>query len=57
MHAAELGAIRQVVAGLCVQLHAVLIERRCANTVDGPSVARVGGTPQDTFPEPAAAWR
>jgi hypothetical protein len=57
MHAAELGAMRQVVAGLCVQLHAVLIERRCANTVDGPSVARVGGTPQDAFPEPAAAWR
>jgi hypothetical protein len=42
MHAAELGAMRQVVAGLCIQLHAVLIERRCANTADGPSVGAGG---------------
>jgi hypothetical protein len=36
-HAAELAAMRQVVAGLHMQLHAVLIERSGANA-DGPGV-------------------
>lgn len=40
-HAAELAAMRQVVAGLRMQLHAVLIERSGANA-DGPGVG-VGG--------------
>ena len=40
-HAAELAAMRQVVAGLRVQLHAVLIERSGANA-DGPGVGAGG---------------
>jgi hypothetical protein len=40
-HAAELAAMRQVVAGLRMQLHAVLIERSGANA-DGPGVGAGG---------------
>lgn len=40
-HAAELAAMRQVVAGLRMQLHAVLIERSGTNP-DGPGVAAGG---------------
>ena len=40
-HATELAAIRQVVAGLRMQLHAMLIERSGANT-DGPGVGAGG---------------
>jgi hypothetical protein len=40
-HAAELAAMRQVVAGLRMQLHAVLIDRGGANA-DGPGVGACG---------------
>jgi hypothetical protein len=40
-HAAELAAMRQVVAGPRMQLHAMLIEHSGANT-DGPSVGAGG---------------
>lgn len=40
-HAAELTAMRQVVAGLRMQLHAVLVERSGANA-DGPGVGAGG---------------
>lgn len=40
-HAAELVAMRQVIAGLRMQLHAILIERSGANT-DGPGVGAGG---------------
>jgi hypothetical protein len=41
-HAAELAAMRQVVAGLHMQLHAVLIERSGANVADGSGVGAGG---------------
>jgi hypothetical protein len=41
-HAAELAAMRQVVAGLHMQLHAVLIERNGANAGDGSGVGAGG---------------
>jgi hypothetical protein len=47
-HAAELTAIRQVVAGLRMQLHAVLIERSGTNT-DGPGVVAGGWNSQTRF--------
>ncbi|KAI0293365.1 hypothetical protein B0F90DRAFT_1643080 [Multifurca ochricompacta] len=41
-HAAELAAMRQVVAGLRMQLHAMLMERSGIN-LDGPTAAVTGG--------------
>jgi hypothetical protein len=54
-HAAELAAMRQVVAGLHMQLHAVLIERSGANAVDGPGVGTGGwNSPARFFLNPPA---
>ena len=49
-HAAELAAMRQVVAGLHMQLHAVLLERSGANAADGSGVGAGGwNTPARIF--------
>jgi len=50
-HAAELVAMRQVVAGLRMQLHAVLIECSGTNT-DGPGVGAGGWNPTRLFLNP-----
>lgn len=43
-HAAELAAMRQVIAGLRMQLHAMLVERSGANA-DGPGIGAGGWPP------------
>jgi hypothetical protein len=47
-HAAELAAMRQIVAGLRMQLHAVLMERSGANT-DGSGAGAGGWGPSARF--------